>query len=187
MDIIESCHSEGAKLELIQFVTVTIRTLIKKDLQTMAFGANVSCSSASRKTRQAHFIVTDSMCWVYWPKLRFCCIPPWVCSKQRWLQMLFQSQGSQNANGLEWLAFGPTVSENKYINWFVKKKQKKTRGTLTHNRLTQDRSGWAAILLENGHWRMVNAAVCLPRRPKGSGSPPPSHPPYFSSFSGCVN
>lgn len=30
VNIIESCHSEGAKLELIQFVTVTIQTLIKK-------------------------------------------------------------------------------------------------------------------------------------------------------------
>lgn len=47
-------------MELIQFVTVTIRTLIKKDLQTMAFGANVYCSPASRKkkkNRQACFIV----------------------------------------------------------------------------------------------------------------------------------
>ena len=36
VSIMESCHSEGAKLELIQFVTVTIWTLIKKDSQTMA-------------------------------------------------------------------------------------------------------------------------------------------------------
>lgn len=36
VSIIESCHSEGAKLELIQFVTLTFRTLIKKDLLTMA-------------------------------------------------------------------------------------------------------------------------------------------------------
>lgn len=36
VSIMESCHSEGAKLELIQFVTVTIRTLIKKDSQTVA-------------------------------------------------------------------------------------------------------------------------------------------------------
>ena len=36
VSIMESCHSDGIKLELIQFVTVTIRTLIKKDLQTMA-------------------------------------------------------------------------------------------------------------------------------------------------------
>lgn len=36
VSIMKSCHSEGAKLELIQFVTVTIRTLIKKDSQIMA-------------------------------------------------------------------------------------------------------------------------------------------------------
>lgn len=28
----------------------------------MAFGANVYCLSASRKTRQTRFIVTDSLC-----------------------------------------------------------------------------------------------------------------------------
>lgn len=36
MNIIESCHSGGAKLELIQFVTVSIWTLIKKDSLMMA-------------------------------------------------------------------------------------------------------------------------------------------------------
>lgn len=37
VSIMESCHSDRAKLELIQFVTVTSQTLIKKDLQTMAW------------------------------------------------------------------------------------------------------------------------------------------------------
>lgn len=45
VSIMESCHSEGAKLELIQFVTMTIWTLIKKGLADNGFGDNVYCLS----------------------------------------------------------------------------------------------------------------------------------------------
>ncbi len=37
VSIMESCHSGWAKLELIQFISVTIRTLIKKGWQRMVF------------------------------------------------------------------------------------------------------------------------------------------------------
>lgn len=41
VSIMESCHSEGAKLELIQFVSLTIQTLIIKGLADKGTGAIV--------------------------------------------------------------------------------------------------------------------------------------------------
>lgn len=90
--VMESCHSEGAKLELIQFVTVTIRTLIKKDSPLLMCIVWCELKQTSR--------LYCECCWVYWLKIRLCNIPAWLFSKQLWLLMLM-SRCDLNVSGIQ--------------------------------------------------------------------------------------
>lgn len=51
VSIMESCQSEGAKLELIQFVSLTIQTLIIKGLADKGTGAIVWVLVKNRRAR----------------------------------------------------------------------------------------------------------------------------------------